>query len=100
MIQQIESTVLAFIIGVLLTYFSTRWSKIFRKIDALEFGVQALLRDRMLQVYSYYKETGKPVPLREVESFEAMYSAYTDNEGNSFIPNIHKEFMELPHETH
>lgn len=100
MLEQVESTIIAFLLGSVLTYFATRWSKILKKIDKLEFGVQALLRDRMLQMYSYYKEKGKPVPLREVESFEAMYSAYKENEGNSFIPDVRKEFMELEHETH
>ena len=100
MLEQVESTVIAFLLGAVLTYFSTRWSKILRKIDKLEYGVQALLRDRMLQMYSYYREKGKPVPLREVESFECMYAAYTENEGNSFMPDVRKKFMELPHETH
>ena len=100
MLEQVESTIIAFLLGSVLTYFATRWSRILKKIDKLEFGVQALLRDRMLQMYSYYKEKGKPVPLREVESFEAMYSAYRENEGNSFMPDVRKEFMELEHETH
>lgn len=98
MIEQVESIVLAFFVGAVLTYFSTRWSTIFRKIDKLETGVQALLRDRMLQMYSYYKEKGKPVPLRERESFEHMFSAYTDNDGNSFMPGVREEFLKLPHE--
>lgn len=100
MIEQIESTIIAFLLGAVLTYFSTRWSKVLGKINKLEIGVQALLRDRMLQMYSYYKETGKKVPLREYESFEAMFDAYTGNEGNSFMPDVRKEFRGLPHETH
>ena len=100
MIEQIGTAVVMFLLGSVLTYFSTRWSKTLQKINKLEFGVQALLRDRMLQMYSYYKEKGKPVPLREVESFEAMYSAYRENESNSFMPDVRKEFMELEHETH
>lgn len=100
MIQEITSGIIMFLLGSILTYFTTRWSKTLKKINKLEFGVQALLRDRMLQMYSYYKEKGKPVPLREVESFECMYSAYTENEGNSFMPDVREEFMRLPHETH
>jgi hypothetical protein len=101
MFEQISSGIIMFLLGSVLTYFSTRWSRMLKKIDKLEFGVQALLRDRMLQMYSYYKEKGKPVPLREVESFEAMYSAYTQNEGNGFMPDVRREFIEeLPHETH
>ena len=100
MFEQISNGIVMFLLGSVLTYFTTRWSKTLKKIDKLEFGVQALLRDRMLQMYSYYKEKKKPVPLREVESFECMYSAYIDNEGNSFMPDVRKEFMELQHETH
>ncbi len=100
MIEQIGTSIIMFLLGSALTYFSTRWSKTLHKIDKLEFGVQALLRDRMLQMYSYYKEKGKKVPMRERESFESMFSAYKDVEGNSFIPDVRKEFMELPHENH
>jgi hypothetical protein len=100
MLQEIGANIVTFLLGCALTYFTTRWSKILQKINRLEFGVQALLRDRMLQMYSYYKEKGKPVPLREVESFENMYAAYMENEGNSFMPDVRDKFMELPHETH
>ena len=98
MIQEIGTAIIMFLLGSVLTYFSTRWSKTLEKIDKLEFGVQALLRDRMLQMFSYYKEKGKKVPLRERESFEIMFEAYTDNHGNSFMPDVRQEFMELPHE--
>jgi len=98
MIQEIGTAIVMFLLGSVLTYFSTRWSRTLAKIDKLEFGVQALLRDRMLQMFSYYKEKGKKVPLRERESFEIMFEAYTDNHGNSFMPDVRKEFMELPHE--
>jgi hypothetical protein len=29
-----------------------------------------------------------------------MFSAYKEVEGNSFIPDVRKEFMELKHEIH
>lgn len=100
MIQQIESTVLAFIIGVLLTYFSTRWSKIFRKIDALEYGVQALLRDRMCGMRRYYTDKQKPIPQQEVDSFEQLYEAYKKLGGNGYVDNIRDEIGRMPHENH
>ena len=99
MIEQVESVIVAFFVGAILTYFSTRWSTILKKVDKLEIGVQALLRDRMLQMFSYYKEKGKKVPLRERESFECMFQAYRDNDGNSFMPDVREEFLKLPHET-
>ena len=100
MLEQVWTEILVFLLGSALTYISTRWSTSLKKIDKLEVGVQALLRDRMLQMFSYYKEKGKKVPVRERESFEAMFSAYIDNEGNSYMPDVRQEFLELPHETH
>ena len=100
MIQEIGTAIIMFLLGSVLTYFSTRWSKALKEFDRMGYAVQALLRDRMLQMYSYYKETGKLVPLRERESFSSMYDAYTDNHGNSFMPQVKDEFMELPHENH
>ena len=99
MLQEIASGIIMFLLGSVLTYFSTRWSKTLAKIDRLEFSIQALLRDRMLQMFSYYKEKGKKVPMRERESFEIMFKAYTDNDGNSFMPDVREEFLKLPHET-
>lgn len=98
MLEQIGAEIVMFLLGSALTYISTRWSKSLKKIDKLEYGVRALLRDRMLHMYSYYQEKGIPVPLRVRESFEAMYVAYDDLEGNGFMPEVRKEFLELPHE--
>lgn len=50
MIQEIGTAIVMFLLGSVLTYFSTRWSKTLAKIDKLEHGVQALLCDRMLQM--------------------------------------------------
>lgn len=100
MIEQIESTIIAFLLGSVLTYFATRWSKILKKIDCLEMGVQAILRDRMTQMHKYYMEKKKPIPQREIESFEAMYSAYKSLNGNSYIEDVRHDILELmPHES-
>ena len=99
MLEQIESTIIAFLLGSALTYFGARWSKILKKIDCLEVGVQAILRDRMTQIHKYYLEKKKPIPQREVESFEAMYTAYKQLGGNSYIEDVRHEVVDvLPHE--
>ena len=56
MLEQIESSIIAFLLGSTLTYFGARWSKILKKIDCLEMGMQAILRDRMTQMHKYYLE--------------------------------------------
>ena len=99
MIHQIETSVLAFFVGVILTYFSTRWSKIFKKIDALEFGVQAILRDRMLQMHKYYSIKKVPIPQREIDSFCSMYNAYKKLGANGYVDDIRHEIIDvMPHE--
>ncbi len=99
MLEQIESTIIAFLLGSVLTYFGARWSKILKKIDCLEVGVQAILRDRMTQIHKYYLEKKKPIPQREVESFEAMYTAYKQLGGNSYIEDVRHEVVDvMPHE--
>lgn len=102
MIEQIESNVLSFFVGVILAYFSTRWSTIFKKIDALEAGVRAILRDRMCQMHKYYSEKKKPIPQQELESFESMYQAYRGlTKSNGYMDSIRHEIFEvLPHENY
>ncbi len=48
MLEQVESTIIAFLLGSVLTYFATRWSKILKKLECTEFGVRALIRNRMI----------------------------------------------------
>ena len=100
MLEQIETTVIAFFVGVILTYFSTRWSTIFKKIDALEYGVQALLRDRMCGMRRYYTDKQKPIPQQEVDSFEQLYEAYKKLGGNGYVDSIRDEIGRMPHENH
>ena len=55
MLEQVESTIIAFLLGSVLTYFATRWSKILKKLECTEFGVRALIRNRMIQTVNYYR---------------------------------------------
>lgn len=99
MIEQIGTSIVMFLLGSALTYFLGKWSQIFSKIDNLELGVQALLRDRMLQMHKYYAESKKPIPQREVESFESMYDAYEKNDGNSYMKDVRHVVVDvMPHE--
>ena len=100
MLQEIGTTIVSFLVGAAATYFLGKWSKIFTKIDFLEVGVQAILRDRMTQMHKYYLEKQKPIPQRELESFEGMYSAYKKLGGNTYIDDVRHDIMDvMPHET-
>ena len=101
MIQEVGTAIVMFLLGSVLTYFSTRWSKTLAKIDCLEFGMQSILRDRMTQMHRYYKDKQKAIPQQEVDSFEQMFSAYKQLGGNGYVDDIRKTIVEvMPHENH
>ena len=100
MLEQIGSYIVMFLLGSALTYISARWSNSLKKIDAVEYGVQALLRDRMCGMRRYYTDKQKPIPQQEVDSFEQLYEAYKKLGGNGYVDNIRDEIGRLPHENH
>ncbi len=65
---------------------------------ALESGVQALLRDRMIYNYNKCIEQGF-APIYAKENFENMYQQYHELGGNGVMTRLHAEFMELPTES-
>lgn len=54
---------------------------------ALENGMQAILRDRILTSYYYYHEKGK-ITLHGLENLEAMYKSYHDLGGNGTMTHL------------
>ena len=64
---------------------------------ALEKGVQALLRDRMLHSYNKYTELGY-APVYAKENFENLYQQYHGLGGNGVMTQLRVAFMELPTE--
>lgn len=64
---------------------------------AMELGVQALLRDRMLQAYRQCAVAGcAPVDVKE--NFENLYTQYHNLGGNGVMTRIHQELLALPTE--
>ena len=61
----------------------------------LEYGVQALLRDRMLHFYNKYIDAGF-APIYAKENYENMYRQYHELGGNGVMTHLHEEFMALP----
>lgn len=64
---------------------------------ALEKGVQALLRDRMLHSYNKYTDLGY-APVYAKENFENLYQQYHGLGGNGVMTQLRVAFMELPTE--
>ena len=101
MLAQIEQNVVAFLVGSALSFFATLWIKKLWKIDAVEYGVQSILRDRMTQMRRFYTDKNKPIPQQEVDSFLQMYEAYKRLGGNGYVDEIKHQIVEvMPHENH
>ena len=66
-----------------------------RRLEALEEGVQAILRDRIIQLYSYC-ERKHSVAIYESQNMEHMYNAYHGLGGNGLLTSLHKKFLEFP----
>ena len=78
-------------------YFYRRIKANDRKTEAVQKGVQALLRDRLYDRYEYFSELGY-APIRARENFENMWTQYHNLGKNGVMDDIHVKFMELPTE--
>lgn len=65
--------------------------------DALKLGVQALLRDRIIQVYNHYQAQGY-MPIYARENMAALYKEYHNLGGNSTVDHLVESAYELPYE--
>lgn len=86
--------------GVLVTiyrYFLKRIKANDQKTEAVQRGVQALLRDRLYDKYETCSEKGFAT-IRARENFENMWTQYHNLGKNGVMDDIHIKFMELPTE--
>lgn len=65
------------------------------KMSALENGLQAILRDRIIQLYSYCENRGY-VAVYEEQNMSMMYKAYHELNGNGLVTSLYKKFVQLP----
>ena len=64
---------------------------------ALNEGMQALLRDRIIQAYNHYNDMGY-CPIYAKENVKRMYSAYHVLGGNDVATKLKDELLEMPTE--
>lgn len=83
------------LIGVLLGWLIASLRKNNQETKALKLGMQALLRDRLLQSYQYYEQKGY-VGIEDRENFENMYVNYHSLGQNGVMDDIHDKFLALP----
>lgn len=63
--------------------------------DAVKLGIQALLRDRIIEQYNKWIEKGY-IPIYALENVSAMYKEYHALGGNGTITHLYEELLELP----
>jgi putative intracellular protease/amidase len=66
-----------------------------RKTEAVCYGVQALLRDRLIDTYNKYTDKGY-APIYIKENFENMWKQYHNLGVNGVMDGLHEKFMKLP----
>lgn len=90
------------VFGIVATIILLLFKKLNRKLndtkkkdDAIELGIQALLRAQMIADYNHYYDKGT-APIYARENFENVYQQYKNLGGNGVITDIHSKFMALP----
>ena len=81
--------------GAIITLLWTMLRAKKRENDALKEGMQALLRDRIIQAYNHYSDKGW-IPTYAMESIEACYASYEELGENGVIDNLMRQLRELP----
>ena len=67
----------------------------FRQLKALKLGLQAILRDRLLQAFHHCDEKGF-ADSDDRQNFENMYIQYHSLGGNGVMENLRQKFLDLP----
>ena len=65
-----------------------------KRQEALENGMQAILRDRILTSYYHYHDKGS-ITLHGMENVEAMYKSYHDLGGNGTMTHLVEVMREM-----
>lgn len=99
MIEQSLDTALNSVINVIsggvITLLITMYRQKKKENDALKAGVQALLRDRIIQAYNHYVQDKGWIPIYAKESIDACYKSYEALGDNGMIDNLMEQINEL-----
>ncbi len=93
--EEVLTTVASCLASALLGYL-IRWATArYADQNHVKLGIQALLRDRMLQKWSYCRAQGY-APLDDKGAFEAMHTSYAGLGSNGVMDKVYESFMALP----
>lgn len=90
----IISTIITVVAAPAVGYLYKKYKQADARQKAVELGVQALLRDRIVQSYYHYEERGW-ITLHGLENVNAMYKEYHALGGNSTVTALVNTIHEL-----
>lgn len=96
MFESTIQTIINIIAGAVISYIFAIYRAKKRENDALRAGVQALLRDRIIQAYNHYVCEKGWVPIYAKESIDACYKSYEALGDNGVIDSLMEQLNELP----
>ena len=94
--KEILTSILSAGMGMLLTYIFTELRARKKRPDAIQTGLQALLRDRIIQVYNHYVTEKKWIPIYAKDSIVSCYESYENLGANGVIDDLMAEIKALP----
>lgn len=94
-IRMIVSYLIPTVLGGVIGFISTKLKKNRKKEQAIEEGVQALLRNELVRRYREYEIKGE-LSILDKENIEAMFKQYENLGGNGTVKHLMKELLQLP----
>ena len=95
MIESTMQTVINIIAGAIISYLFALYRAKKKENNALKAGLQALLRDRIIQAYNHYVQDRGWIPIYAKESIDACYKSYEALGDNGVIDNLMQQINEL-----
>lgn len=95
MIESTVQTIINIIAGAIISYLFALYRAKKKENNALKAGLQALLRDRIIQAYNHYVQDRGWIPIYAKESIDACYKSYEALGDNGVIDNLMQQINEL-----
>lgn len=96
MIEGMFGYLLNLVAGAVASYVFALYRQKKKENDALKAGLQALLRDRIIQAYNHYVDGKGWIPIYALESINACYKSYEALGENGVINGLMEQLNDLP----
>ncbi len=96
MAEHIINTAINVVLGMVISYLVAALRHRQQENSALKIGVQALLRNKIIETYQQYVEREGWMPSYKKDCICACYEAYEDLGANGVINDYMKAIKELP----